>query len=568
MAGFAAALRDGEIARLDQAVWAAIDAWIAGDAEARPAVSEAVAGRPCAVAPATWHAGRLRDAMAASDPVRTAYHGRWLGFFLSGEDPAWLPMVSVVIPVYNRASIVVDAIESCLAQSYQKIEIIVVDDGSTDGLAGALRPWDGRFSVLRQANKGVSAARNAGVAAASGDYIQFLDSDDLLHPDAIALKIEAFRAVADTDICTSRVAAIDRHGVDTWYMGPPYLDRGADSPVEDLLHSACRRTPFRMSTLMVARWRVVEVGPFEEDMKRGEDRRFFFRLGMTGAKVVARRERLTLKRVFEDSLERSRQKGETEAGNIHFRTAAELVEQPDNWSYLPYYLGRLEIPGSWQALADGENAPVTAGSARRLIVAVESIDEAARRAGLSALPVLTLIKLLCAAVQARLPTPSPYWAALFAAAQMRTEAAAPLNAGDIDYWRAAGRLSAPDHPLVRACERIAAGGDAASLDAFLRSPGFPLTRQTWSAYERRVGANGPARAVRAAKRVHATEPLFRTTARARSTLRSAYARLKVRFAARKARRRRAARSADAERYLDGEPFVGWARTYWARFDAD
>ncbi len=84
--------------------------------------------------------------------------------------------VSVVIPTHNRASMITGAIESVLAQSMSDLEIIVVDDGSSDGTFEALAPYRDRIVYLRQPNGGVSRARNTGMQAAQGEYIAWLDS--------------------------------------------------------------------------------------------------------------------------------------------------------------------------------------------------------------------------------------------------------------------------------------------------------------------------------------------------------------------------------------------------------
>ena len=92
------------------------------------------------------------------------------------------PLVSVIIPTYNRGWIVGEAIDSVLKQDFHDYELIVVDDGSVDDTPAILNAYGKKISVLRQPNQGVSAARNRGIAAASGRLISFLDSDDLWLP--------------------------------------------------------------------------------------------------------------------------------------------------------------------------------------------------------------------------------------------------------------------------------------------------------------------------------------------------------------------------------------------------
>lgn len=95
------------------------------------------------------------------------------------------PPVSVVIPTYNRAGYVGEAVASAVAQGYSDLELIVVDDGSTDNTRDVLGRFEGSFTYAWQENRGVAAARNAGVDLAITDFLAFLDSDDLWEPDKI-----------------------------------------------------------------------------------------------------------------------------------------------------------------------------------------------------------------------------------------------------------------------------------------------------------------------------------------------------------------------------------------------
>ena len=100
------------------------------------------------------------------------------------------PLVSVIIPLYNAAPWIGAAVESAIGQSWPNLEVIVVDDGSTDGSLETARALaSDRVTVLAQPNAGASAARNRGLSVARGDYVQYLDADDLLHRDKVAVQL-------------------------------------------------------------------------------------------------------------------------------------------------------------------------------------------------------------------------------------------------------------------------------------------------------------------------------------------------------------------------------------------
>src|SRR4051794_17886995 len=100
--------------------------------------------------------------------------------------------VSIVMPAYNTGRFITEAIESVLAQRYRNWELVIIDDGSTDNTGSIIEGFtDPRIVALRQPNGGLTSARNLGLSNVSGDWVLFLDSDDLLRPDALDVLIEA-----------------------------------------------------------------------------------------------------------------------------------------------------------------------------------------------------------------------------------------------------------------------------------------------------------------------------------------------------------------------------------------
>ncbi|MCS6775344.1 MAG: glycosyltransferase [Chloroherpetonaceae bacterium] len=122
------------------------------------------------------------------------------------------PTVSVIIPCYNQARFLPDAIESALGQTWPAVQVIVVDDGSTDATAEVCRQYADRILTLRQENAGLSAARNAGIAASDGEFLQFLDADDRIRPDKLMEQLQAFEAHPAVGVVYSEGVYIDAEG--------------------------------------------------------------------------------------------------------------------------------------------------------------------------------------------------------------------------------------------------------------------------------------------------------------------------------------------------------------------
>jgi glycosyltransferase involved in cell wall biosynthesis len=115
------------------------------------------------------------------------------------------PLVTVIIPTYNREQYISEAIDSVLAQTYSNIELIIVDDGSTDNTIERLQTYGPKLRYIQQENGGIGAARNAGIAQATGEFLAFLDSDDCWTPDKLTLQIAAFDQDPDLDIAFGHV---------------------------------------------------------------------------------------------------------------------------------------------------------------------------------------------------------------------------------------------------------------------------------------------------------------------------------------------------------------------------
>jgi GT2 family glycosyltransferase len=161
----------------------------------------------------------------------------------SANGPTSHGLVSVVIPAFNRVHVVLRAIRSALAQSYGDLEVIVVDDGSTDGTRDAIAGLDDdRLHYVWQENAGLPAARNRGIAESSGDFIALLDSDDVWLPWKVEAQLAALAAFPASGMVWTNMVAVNEAGtvlneryLTTMYTAYRYLDRERDFAERRLL---------------------------------------------------------------------------------------------------------------------------------------------------------------------------------------------------------------------------------------------------------------------------------------------------------------------------------------------
>jgi len=183
-------------------------------------------------------------------------------------------LVSIIIPTYNYGAYLARAVESCLSQTHRDVEIIVIDDGSTDNTRAVMRRFLDRVTYVYQENRGVSAARNVGLEMASGDFITFLDSDDYLVDDALATRLDALSTYPEV-ACVITETYSQEAGSDTlsWkpqLPGPTVSDRF----YEQLL---TRRFPFQVAATLT-RAHVAKRFRYPEDLSNGEDVAYFTKI--------------------------------------------------------------------------------------------------------------------------------------------------------------------------------------------------------------------------------------------------------------------------------------------------
>jgi glycosyltransferase involved in cell wall biosynthesis len=174
------------------------------------------------------------------------------------------PRVTVIIPTYNRAWCLREAVDSVLAQDFRDFELIVVDDGSTDDTPRLLQEYGEAIRVFRQENRGVSAARNAGIAVSRGALIAFLDSDDLWLQGKLARQVEFFKAHADALICQTEEIWV-RNGR---RVNPGKRHRKRGGMIFEPSLDLCLVSP---SAVMVRRELFQCVGFFDEGLPACED---------------------------------------------------------------------------------------------------------------------------------------------------------------------------------------------------------------------------------------------------------------------------------------------------------
>jgi glycosyltransferase involved in cell wall biosynthesis len=189
--------------------------------------------------------------------------------------PSSAPLISVIIPAYNQGHYIAAAIQSVLDQSYENLELLVVDDGSTDDTRGIVAEFsDRRLRYIYQENQGLSAARNCGIRYSTGDFLSFLDSDDLFLPDKLQLLVDLMQTDPEIGLAAGQAIPFDELGEhpEKLYATPLPLDSA------QLLLS----NPLHVGSILLRRTWQQEVGLFDESLRSYEDWDMWLRLVRAG----------------------------------------------------------------------------------------------------------------------------------------------------------------------------------------------------------------------------------------------------------------------------------------------
>lgn len=234
-----------------------------------------------------------------------------------------VPTISVVIPAYNQSRYLAAAVQSVLDQTEQDFEIIIVDDGSTDQTRQVAASFDDpRLRYIYQENAGLSAARNTGIRNSSGNYLTFLDSDDLFTPRKLELLAGRLDDEPELGFAAGKAILIDQNG------NP--LGKTFDQPPPDDLSDLLDWNPFHVSSVMIRREWQEQAGLFDESLRAYEDWDMWLRLARLGCRMDWVAEPVSYYRFHTGQMTRDRERMTTATFAVLSKTFAD-PSLPQNW---------------------------------------------------------------------------------------------------------------------------------------------------------------------------------------------------------------------------------------------
>jgi len=237
-------------------------------------------------------------------------------------------LVSVIIPAYNQGHYLDQAVQSVLGQTYPDFEIIIVDDGSTDNTASIGCSYNApHIHYVRQENQGLSAARNTGLRFAQGEFISYLDSDDLFLPDKLKLLMEAFETHPEFGFVAGQAIPINEAGEP---IGKLY-----DSPIPEPAEELLLGNPLHVGSILIRRSWQDRAGEFDVSLRSYEDWDMWLRLVRLGCRMGWVAQPVSLYRFHTAQMTRIG----SQMTNATFAVLEKVYQSND-------------LPPAWQALRD------------------------------------------------------------------------------------------------------------------------------------------------------------------------------------------------------------------------
>lgn len=238
-----------------------------------------------------------------------------------------VPKVTVVIPTFNQAHFLEDAVDSVLAQVYQDYEIVLVNDGSTDHTEEVARRYQDKIRYVYQENQGLASARNTGIRAAAGEYVALLDSDDIWAPTFLTSMMALAQRFLEATVYYCGIRYIDRDKHDLPQSGATRV------MPSDALYKTILRSNFLIpSTIVMKRAPVLEANLFDVSFRRLQDRELWIRLLRSGHQFAGLNEQLVRYRVHENNLSTDPVGGQNAARALIEKHFGVDDGEPDRWS--------------------------------------------------------------------------------------------------------------------------------------------------------------------------------------------------------------------------------------------
>lgn len=243
-------------------------------------------------------------------------------------------LVSVIIPTYNRAKYITEAIDSVLKQTYKNIDIIIVDDGSTDDTKKILKPYMHKIRYFYQENKGVGAARNKGVKESKGKYLAFLDSDDVWKREKLDVQLK--RGLQKKTISLHKGSWFVDSKKDNHLLGLeeeiswPTTNKKED--IIDPLVSISNGIYLNVGSLLCNKLDFLKIGFFNENLFAGEDEEWFFRAALKDFRFIHLNKRLIKRRYHNEQTGLGKERAVKSLIKV-FRYMAEKTKNKNKQAY-------------------------------------------------------------------------------------------------------------------------------------------------------------------------------------------------------------------------------------------